>query len=324
MIIFNRQLTVKKDTAKLNQPLYLYRGDGNILILLDIIASMQTMKFGTITTENVITEGIKNGMACVYLPNESLAFVAKGVIIDDKIQLLLTKDMMDEMVEVGEHKIQIHLFDEDDNRLTLPPFGVIVNDPLCRNMHGDADDAVVDVSNVGFSVVADEPSFLSEMYETYKWTTGELITASKLNNMIKGIDEALSNSGGSGGSGGVDTSNFVTKEIGNASQITFSDGDTIQNKLDSGDLKGEQGPEGPKGDQGEQGPKGADGLTTSISVNGQLYTHTDGIITLPDYLTEESELNADSVDGLSLWSGTQAEYDAISIKDPNTIYLIKE
>ena len=549
MIIFNRQLTVKKDTAKLDQPLYLYRGDGNILILLDIIASMQTMKFGTITTENVITEGIKNGMACVYLPNESLAFVAKGVIIDDKIQLLLTKDMMDEMVEVGEHKIQIHLFDEDDNRLTLPPFGVIVNDPLCRNMHGDIDVAVVDESNVGFSIVADEPSFLSEMYETYKWTTGELITASKLNNMIKGIDEALSNSGG------VDTSNFVTKEIGNASQITFSDGDTIQDKLDSGDLKGEQGPkgdqgpegpkgadglttsiflngykhehvngtielpdypslsgyatetyvnnqianaqlggdgtdvdlsgfvtkeignasqitfsdgetfqnkldsgelkgdqgpkgpkgdqgdqgpegpkgdqgpegpkgadglttsitlngdvythingvislpnypslsgyatetyvnnqianaqlggdnsdidlsgfvtkeignasqitfndgqtfqnkldsgelkgeqgpkgdqgeQGPKGDQGPEGPKGADGLTTSISVNGQLYTHTDGIITLPDYLTEESELNADSVDGLSLWSGTQAEYDAISIKDPNTIYLIKE
>ena len=65
-------------------------------------------------------------------------------------------------------------------------------------------------------------------------------------------------------------------------------------------------------------------MTTSISVNGQLYTHTDGIITLPDYLTEEDEVNADSVDGLSLWSGTQAEYDAITIKDPNTIYLIKE
>ena len=271
MIIFNRQLTVKKDTAKLNQPLYLYRGDGNILILLDIIASMQTMKFGTITTENVITEGIKNGMACVYLPNESLAFIAKGVIIDDKIQLLLTKDMMDEMIEVGEHKIQIHLFDEDDNRLTLPPFGVIVNDPLCRNMHGDADIAVVDESNVGFSIVADEPSFLSEMYETYKWTTGELITASKLNNMIKGIDEALSNSGG------VDTSNFVTKEIGNASQITFSDGNTIQNKLDSGDLKGEQGPEGP------EGPKGADGLTTSILLNGYKHEHVNGTIELPDY-----------------------------------------
>ena len=277
MIIFNRQLTVKKDTAKLDQPLYLYRGDGNILILLDIIASMQTMKFGTITTENVITEGIKNGMACVYLPNESLAFIAKGVIIDDKIQLLLTKDMMDEMVEVGDHKIQIHLFDEDDNRLTLPPFGVIVNDPLCRNMHGDIDVAVVDESNVGFSIVADEPSFLSEMYETYKWTTGELITASKLNNMIKGIDEALSNSGGSGG---VDTSNFVTKEIGNASQITFSDGDTIQNKLDSGELKGEQGP---KGDQGPEGPKGVDGLTTSIFLNGYKHEHVNGTIELPDY-----------------------------------------
>ena len=123
----------------------------------------------------------------------------------------------------------------------------------------------------------------------------------------------------------VDLSGYVTKETGNASQITFADGQTFQAKLDAGTLKGDkgdtgaqgpqgiqgeqgpqgiqgetgpqgiqgeigpqgiQGPKGDKGDQGEQGPAGAngqDGLTTAISVNGNTYTHVDGVITLPDY-----------------------------------------
>ena len=97
-----------------------------------------------------------------------------------------------------------------------------------------------------------------------------------------------------GGSGGVDLSGYVTRETGNASQITFADGQTFQAKLDTGTLKGdkgdkgdtgEQGPKGDKGDPGEQGPAGQDGLTTAISVNGTTYTHTDGTITLPNYPT---------------------------------------
>lgn len=122
----------------------------------------------------------------------------------------------------------------------------------------------------------------------------------------------------------------------NSNQVVFDDGETFQQKLDSGTLKGEQGergldgavgpqgPQGPKGEQGERGlqgeqgpqgpagpqgskgdtgaqgiqgvkgdkgdtgatgPKGADGLTTSIEVNGQTYTHVNGKITLPNYPT---------------------------------------
>ena len=112
--------------------------------------------------------------------------------------------------------------------------------------------------------------------------------------------------------GEVDLSGYVTKEIGNASQISFSDGETFQAKLDAGTLKGEKGdtgeqgpqgiqgdtgPQGPQGIQGEQGPAGNDGLTTSISVNGTQYTHVDGTITLPNYPsvpTKTSDLTNDS------------------------------
>ena len=52
------------------------------------------------------------------------------------------------------------------------------------------------------------------------------------------------------GGGEVDLSGYVTREAGNASQITFNDGQTFQAKLDAGTLKGD------KGDRGEQGLKG--------------------------------------------------------------------
>lgn len=52
--------------------------------------------------------------------------------------------------------------------------------------------------------------------------------------------------------------------------------------------QGEKGDKGDKGDTGPQGPKGEDGLTTSISVNGNTYTQVSGTITLPNYPTMPS------------------------------------
>ena len=80
-------------------------------------------------------------------------------------------------------------------------------------------------------------------------------------------------------------------------------------------LTGPQGPQGPQGLTGPQGVKGTDGLTTQIRVNGTTYMQSNGLITLPDYPTS-SQYN--------IWVGTQTEYDAISTKDNNTLYFIKE
>ena len=91
--------------------------------------------------------------------------------------------------------------------------------------------------------------------------------------------------------GEVDLSGYVTKETGNASQITFADGQTFQAKLDAGTLKGEQGIQGIQGLKGDKGDTGQDGLTTTISVNGTTYTHSNGTITLPNYPTVVSTAN---------------------------------
>ena len=58
----------------------------------------------------------------------------------------------------------------------------------------------------------------------------------------------------------VDLSGYVTKETGNANQITFADGQTFQAKLDAGTLKGEKGDQGLQGIQGERGEQGPQGI----------------------------------------------------------------
>ena len=68
------------------------------------------------------------------------------------------------------------------------------------------------------------------------------------------------------GSGEVDLSGYVTKETGNASQITFADGQTFQAKLDSGILKGDKGDQGLQGIQGEKGDKGEPGSTEANAI----------------------------------------------------------
>ena len=79
-------------------------------------------------------------------------------------------------------------------------------------------------------------------------------------------------------------------------------------------LKGEQGIQGPKGEQGVQGIDGKDGLTTSIKVNNQTYTHLNGVITLPNY---------PSIEGLATKDYVNQEIDKIDVTNQLTGYAKK-
>ena len=60
-----------------------------------------------------------------------------------------------------------------------------------------------------------------------------------------------------------------------ADAVTFTDGETFQQKYDSGKLRGQTGATGPKGErglQGVQGPAGAPGATGAKGANGATFT----------------------------------------------------
>ena len=110
---------------------------------------------------------------------------------------------------------------------------------------------IANVNNINDTTASATTTYSSNKIENIK---------ENLSSQIKDIETRIDNIGESGGSSGeVDLSGYVTKEAGNASQITFAAGQTFQAKLDAGILKGEkgdQGEQGPKGDTGDTGPKG--------------------------------------------------------------------
>ena len=67
----------------------------------------------------------------------------------------------------------------------------------------------------------------------------------------------------------------------------------------------------------------------SIPINGSINPITSGgVYTALSNKANISQIPSNIVTGVSqsyiIWSGTQAEYDAITTKDNNTIYFIKE
>ena len=84
----------------------------------------------------------------------------------------------------------------------------------------------------------------------------------KASNLLSNLDESSS----------IDLSNYVTKNTGNAIQITFNDGQTFQEKLDAGILrgdKGDTGAQGPKGERGSQGIQGERGEQGPQGIQGE-------------------------------------------------------
>ena len=336
MIFTDRTIIVQKGTSSINDTIILYRGDRDIEVRFTLNEG-SPFKFGSGANPNIIekTEAAY-GQLIIKTPNDLPAIFSEVAPTNNgKIVFTITTEMIDEITEVGNYTFQIRLLDESRNsRATLPEVvnGIEIREPIATEFITTTNE--VRIATGGYALTtagATEDTFDSQgNYNKTTWGTGDRITAAKLNKIeagIEGVNQKVANAGG----GEVDLSGYVTKETGNASQITFSDGQTFQAKLDAGTFKGEkgdkgdtgeqgpqgiqgeqgpqgiqgeqgpqgmQGPKGDKGDTGEQGPAGAngqDGLTTAISVNGNTYTHVDGVITLPDYPSNTGGTTTDDV-----------------------------
>ena len=102
-------------------------------------------------------------------------------------------------------------------------------------------------------------------------------------------------------SGGGLTENQVQNIVSN--YVATHKSELTGAKGDKGD-KGEKGERGEKGEQGIQGIKGTDGLTTQIRVNGNTYSQSNGLITLPDYPSSSGSGSASSTITISFNGNT--------------------
>lgn len=197
-IVIERVITVKNNQSLLDNPLYLYAGDGDITFLFTINEIKKAAKFGSISPNNLITEGVSYGRIGIYKPNGELVFTNRAEVIDDKLQAVISfENMNDYDTEVGVHQLQIHLYDESDgerNRFTIPPVELNVLLPI------GIETATVDMASVGFALLdsrgEEEPTFLEDgSYNKTDWATGDIITSNKMNKIEDAIYEINNKSG---------------------------------------------------------------------------------------------------------------------------------
>ena len=284
MIFTEKKITINNNECKIDSPVVLYRGDYNVEVRFTIVSS--PYKYSNKQETNVIEQTEASyGQLVIKTPGDKAPIFSEITATKrGAITFTITAEMIDEANEVGNYTFQIRLLDENkESRATIPEVknGIEIREPIASEDVSTTNE--VGEATVGYALTtaaATEDAFDTQgNYNKTTWGTGDRITAAKLNKMETGIDE-INKKAASGGAGGgeVDLSNYVTKEIGNASQITFADGQTFQAKLDAGTLKGDKGDkgeQGPQGIQGIQGEQGLQGIQGEKGDKGDAFTYAD-------------------------------------------------
>ena len=257
MIFTERTITVVNDSATINKPLILYRGDKNIELKITIAESQ--FKFRNNDASNVIeTTDASYAQLVINTPYNSPIFSEVAATKNGTVIFVISEAMIDEIREVGIYDIQIRLLDDDkQSRVTIPPVSnaIEIREPMAIEDGSAVDSNVVNVAKVNRALTttsAPLEAFDSQgNYIKKTWGDGDPITDAALNKMEAGIDG-------------------VNKKTANiSSQIN-----DIKSKIESGEVKG-----------------------NLINQNG------GGV--------------------LKIWAGTKVEYDALLVKDEDTVYLVE-
>ena len=197
MIFTERKITVNKGQSTIDRPVILYRGDYEVEIRFTIVDNDFKYINGNI---NNTTEKASHAQLAILGPDGTNVFSDISVCTGGQVAFVLTKEMIDELSEVGKYSFQIRLFDYyRESRVSIPPveYGIEVREPVASEDHTNA----VDNSMVGYSIaktsVLDEPvpeTFDDNgHYNKTNWETGDRISEGKLNKIEDAIDKINQN-----------------------------------------------------------------------------------------------------------------------------------
>ena len=195
----NMDIKISDGIAKLNERFYVYQNDRGVELHLKIDL------FGTTFRSNRRRLSFSNESvfvgATILKPNGSVIGRDKIEIEDNTIKFIIDKDLTDDIDEIGIYKIQFHLYDDEDGRITIPPVEFEVRQLI--GIVGEDDrleDGVVGLSRADRCIVSEDSNaieiFTNGRYIKTIWSGGDLITAEKLNKIEDGIeylDNKLSN-----------------------------------------------------------------------------------------------------------------------------------
>ena len=191
MIHTIRTVAVGDQESKIDSPIILYRGDREVEVEFTINGSKFTFTNGG----NVIkSTNATHGQLVINTPTGDNMFSEVTECHDGKVVFVITKEMIDELIEVGFYSFQIRLFDESQvSRVTIPPVlkGIDIRNPIAA----EDETNVVDIGLVDYAVVVkdefeDLSTFLPDgNYNKTEWESKDVISGAKLNK----IEDALYN-----------------------------------------------------------------------------------------------------------------------------------
>ena len=201
MIHTKRTVTVGKQESIIDAPIILYRGDREVEVEFTLVGNKYTFSSGG----NVIgSANATHGQLVLNTPSGENMFSEVTECDNGKVVFVITKEMIDEFIEVGFYSFQIRLYDSEElvSRVTIPPVqqGFDIRNPIAAEDETNVvDQALVDYSRIYKDQLDEEtPTFdWNGNYNKTEWERHDLISANKLNKIedaLYTINEGLNDS----------------------------------------------------------------------------------------------------------------------------------
>ena len=193
MIFTESTIKISNNVSKMDSTIVLYRGDKNVEIRFTILQS--PFKYSNTVATNVIeSTNASYGQLVIKTPNDKPPiFSDVSATKEGTVLFTITKEMIDEIEEVGVYTFQIRLMDENkQSRVTIPPVenGIEIKEPIA--IEDDNTTNVVGLAKANYAVATlsdvDTPAFDDNgKYNKTNWNDGDLITNTSLNKIEEGI-----------------------------------------------------------------------------------------------------------------------------------------
>ena len=129
MISRDITVTIKQGKATMKEPLTIYEGDYGIEFSFTLLKFQY--KFAN-TAENIIStlnEDVLEAYTTIVNPQGDELSQQNGEVIDNTIKFTVTKDMTDELTEIGTYQLQFHLICKH-SEISVPPISFEVKERL--------------------------------------------------------------------------------------------------------------------------------------------------------------------------------------------------
>lgn len=193
MIFTESTIKISNNVSKMDSTIVLYRGDKNIEIRFTILQS--PFKYSNAVATNVIeSTNASYGQLVIKTPNDKPPIFSEvSATKEGTVLFTITKEMIDEIEELGNYTFQIRLLDENkQSRVTIPPVenGIEIKEPIA--IEDDNTTNVVGLAKANYAVATlsdtNTPTFDDNgKYNKTNWNDGDIITNTSLNKIEDGI-----------------------------------------------------------------------------------------------------------------------------------------